>query len=534
MAVTRRSILKTGLASGAVLSLPSVLKAQSTPPAAKTLKAVKAGDLRVFDPIWTTANITGDHGAMIYDTLFALDSTFTPQPQMVGKWRASDDRKTYTFELRDGLGWHDGTPVTSADCVESIWRWGQNDPAGQAILARSGDIAKRDDETFVVTLKEPFPLLIDVMAKLSTPNLFIMREKDAKRPASEQVTANIGSGPFIFNQSLAKPGVSFTYDRNPKYVPRSEVPDGLAGAKVAKLERIIWENISDAQTAMSALQAGEVDYLERPPMDLLPVLESDPNIVVEILNKGGDDCYIRMNFLQKPFDNVKARQALLHLVDQQAFMAAAFGDEKYFRPLKSLFGSSTLASNDENTGWYRPGGNPEKAKELFKEAGYAGEKVVILQPTNSPWQDNASQFLAATLRKIGVNAELAPSDWGGVVTRRAKKDPVDQGGWSVFISLDSDYSHGDPVGTPFLLASGEKAWYGWPKNDEYEALRKQWLNTTSVDERKALAGKMQGLWWDFVGAINLGRRFSPVAYRKNVSGWIGMPEVIPMWNVQKV
>ncbi|TIO11474.1 MAG: ABC transporter substrate-binding protein, partial [Mesorhizobium sp.] len=103
---------------------------------------VKPTDLRVFDPIWTATNITADHGAAIYDTLFSFDSKFMPQPQMVGKWGVSDDKKTYTFELRDGLGWHDGTPVTAADCVASLRRWGQVAPGGQLIMARASDVSK--------------------------------------------------------------------------------------------------------------------------------------------------------------------------------------------------------------------------------------------------------------------------------------------------------------------------------------------------------------------------------------------------------
>ena len=214
-------------------------------------------------------------------------------------------------------------------------------------------------------------------------------------------------------------------------------------------------------------------------------------------------------------------------------MRAAFGDPRFFKPLKSLFGNNTVISNDENTGWFKPGGDIEKAKQLFKESGYAGEPVVILQPTNSPWQDNASQFLASVLRKAGVNAQLAPSDWGGVVTRRAKKAAISEGGWNIFITLDSDYSHGEPLTTSFLLANGDKAWYGWPKDEQYEALRAKYADAPSPDDRKALARQMQARWWDFVGAVYIGARQTPVAFRKNITGFIGIPEVIPMWNVQK-
>ncbi|RJT27229.1 ABC transporter substrate-binding protein [Mesorhizobium waimense] len=530
MGISRRNLITTGLAAGTVLSIPSILRAQ-TATDARTVRMVPAGDLRVFDPISTTAGISANHGLAIYDTLFSLDSKLAPQPQMVGKWGVSDDKKTYTFELRDGLGWHDGTSVTAADCVASIRRWAAVAPGGQLIMERARDVSTKDDKTFTIALKDPLGLLIDILADVTTPLLFVMREKDANQPAAEQVAANIGSGPFKFNHELARPGASFAYDRNDEYVPRKEPSDGHAGGKIVKVDRVIWDNIADPQTAFAALQAGEVDLFDKPPADLYSLIESDPNIVLQ--STWAVDVVMRMNFLHKPFDNVKARQAMLHLIDQEAFMRVAVPDPKYTGAVTSIFGKDTLYSNDENTGWYKKGGDPEKAKQLFQEAGYAGEKVVILQPTNRPVYDRAAQLLAGELRKIGVSVELAPSDWGGVVTRRANKGPVESGGWSVFLTSESDYSLGNPLGTPFLTASGDKAWYGWPKNDEYEALRAKWADIETLEERKALARNMQRIWWDFVGDVRLGYNVETRAHRKTLTGLISKPQLTPMWNMQK-
>ncbi|MFC0810318.1 ABC transporter substrate-binding protein [Ensifer sp. P24N7] len=534
MRTSRRELIITGLAAGAAVSIPSVLRAQTASTDAQTIRMVMSGDLSIFDPIFTTADITAAHALAIYDTLFALDSKLTAQPQMVGKWGVSEDRKTYTFELRDGLGWHDGTPVTAADCVASIRRWGQADGGGQLLMERAQDISKKDDKSFTIVLKQPLGLLIDLLATIAGTSPFIMREKDADRPATEQVTTNIGSGPFKFNHALAKPGASFTYDRNEEYAPRKEPSDGFAGGKVVKVDRVIWDNIADQQTALGALHAGEIDFVYGPPRDLHSAIESDPNLALQVLNKGGVNMCLRMNHLQKPFDNVKARQAMLHLIDQEAFLRVTSPDAKYGHTVTSIFGGDTLYTNDENTGWFKKGGDPDKAKQLLKEAGYAGEKVVVLQAINIASFNTASQLLAAEMRKIGVNAELAPSDWGGLVTRRANKGPVANGGWNIFITDDSDFALSDPIGAVFLNASGDKAWYGWPKNDEYEALRAKWANVKTLEERKALARKMQRIWWDFVGDVRLGRTVEPIARRKALTGLIEMPSsVVAMWNMQK-
>lgn len=529
MTISRRNLFKAGLAAGAALSIPSLVRATASTNAARTVNMVKYSGLTIFDPVVSTVGMTTDHALAIYDTLFSFDSKFMPQPQMVGKWAVSDDKKTYTFELREGLGWHDGTAVTAADCVASIRRWGEVNPGGQLLMARASDISKNDDRTFKIVLKEPLGLLPALLAQ----ELFVMREKDASTPSNEAVTANIGSGPFTFNHGLAKPGASFVYDRNEKYVPRKEAADGVAGGKVVRVDRVTWENISDQQTALAALQAGEIDYIEAPPADLYPVIEGDPNLELQVLDPSGQAYFLRMNCLQKPSDNVKVRQAVLHLVDQEAFLNVISPGVKYTSTVKSFFGANTLVSNDENTGWFKKGGNPDKAKQLLKEAGYAGEKVLILQPTDWAEGSNASQILAAQLQKVGVNAELAPMDWGTLATRRGNKGPVDDGGWSIFITSESDFSRGDPIRTADLSMNGENGWFGWPKSDEYETLRAQWLIVDTTEERRALARKMQQIAWDLAPEVLLGRVVTPIARGKTLLGLIGVPGYVPMWNMQK-
>ncbi|SCB55999.1 peptide/nickel transport system substrate-binding protein [Bradyrhizobium shewense] len=527
MTISRRNLVKGG-AAGAAFSVPSILRGQTAPSAKRTVK-MQNGNITNFDPYSNSTYHTVDHGLAIYDMLFALDSKFTPQPQMVGKWRVSEDKKTYTFELRDGLGFHDGTSVTAADCVASIRRWGQT-ASGKLVMERTRDVSKKDDKTFTVALREPLELLVDQMASSTSYLLFIMREKDADRPPTQPVTTHIGSGPFKFNEALFRPGVRYIYDRNEKYVPRQESPSGLAGGKIVKVDRANWESLNDVQTALAALQAGELDFVSDPLAEFYPMIENDPNLVLEDLHKSGDNYYLGINFLQKPFDNVKARQALLHLVDQDAYMRVLNPNPKYNRPITSLFGTDTPYVNDVNTGWYKKGGDPEKAKQLLKEAGYAGEKVIILQPANWLQGSNVAQLLALTLRNIGVNTELAPSNWAALVERLSNKGGVESGGWSIFPTSAIDIGFGAPLSAEQLVMNGTAR--GWRKNDEYEALRAQWADS-ALEERKVLARKMQSLWWDTVGFVFLGQTITPIARRKTLTGLISYPALLPMWNMQQ-
>src|SRR5882724_4422736 len=114
----------------------------------KTLRFIPQADLRSIDPIWTTAYVTRNFGYLVFDTLFALDKEFKPQPQMVESWTASDDKLTYKFTLRDGLKWHDGQPVRAADCIASIERWAKRDQFGQKMIEAVASMIPDGDKSF--------------------------------------------------------------------------------------------------------------------------------------------------------------------------------------------------------------------------------------------------------------------------------------------------------------------------------------------------------------------------------------------------
>lgn len=532
MTTTRRRFVQGGLAAGALTAAPATIRAQTTPTAARTLKAVLHGDLRVFDPVWTTANMTSYHAAMVYDMLFGVNDKFEPQPQMVSKYGLSDDKKTYTFELRDGLKFSDGSPVTARDCVASVRRWGARDGGGQHMMARMADTPVKDEKTFQFVMKEPYPLAIEWLAKAATNACYIMREKEAMTDPNQQVTTIIGSGPFVMNQDAVVQGQRYVYDKNPGYNPRSEPAVFTSGGKVVNVDRVVFENIADEATAIAAIRAGEIDLIEYPNVDLLDSLAGEKDIKLEVLNKQGQLGWARLNFLHPPFNNVKARQAMLHLIHPTEVMKATFGDEKYFRGCSSLFGMGTPMENDANIDWFKGAPNIEKAKQLLKESGYDGRPVVVLQATNIAYMNNAANLIAQWMRQAGFNVSLQASDWGAVVTRRAVKSAPDQGGWNVFFTSGSVNAFGNPVSLSGHSASGEKGWFGWPSDEKHEAFRDKWAQASNDAERKQIAREMQQNAWDFVPHAYFGQWFQPAALR-NLTGLIGMPELIPFWNVKK-
>ena len=533
MKTTRRRFLEGTTAAAAIAAAPGVLRSRAQTSGASSLKAVLHGDLKVFDPIWTTANMTGNHALLIYDTLLGKDVSGKVHPQMVDKVGVSDDKKTYTFELRDGLKFHDGQAVTAADCVASIRRWAVRDAAGQHMFLRVADTPTKDEKTFQIVLKEPYGLVLDALGKLETNLPVMMRKKDAETDPNQQVTTKIGSGPFKFNEGETRAGQRYVYDKNADYKPRSGPASGFSGGKVAHLDRVIIENISDQQTALAALKAGEIDFYETPPLDLIDQLEGDKNITLEVLNKSGNVGMCRLNFLHPPFDNVHARQAMLHVIKQEDILQAAIGNAKYFQTCGSLFGCKGQMTNDANLGWFKGGQNIEKAKELFKKAGYDGRPVTVLQATNISFMNNAALLIAQWLKEAGVNAKLEASDWGAVVTRRAVKKPPSDGGWNIFITWGSGEGFDNPVSFLAHTANGDKGWFGWPKDEAHEKMRDEWAAATSTSERQAIAKRMQENAWNFVPMAVLGQWAPPVAHRAKLTGFVPIPAHVPFWNVKK-
>ena len=290
----------------ACLAGAALLAAAALPAAAqtKTLKVVAHADVKILDPTFTTAYITRNFGYMVYDMPFGLDEKGQPKPQMVDKWTTSKDGKLWTFTLRPNLKFSDGTAVTSADVVASMQRWTSKDSIGRAMTAISAAEWKAvDASTFTLTLKEPFGLVLEGMAKASGFPPVVMPERLAKLPTTTPLTEVMGSGPFMFKRDEWVPGNKAVFVRNPHYVARSDAPSGAAGSKKPKFDRVEWLYIPDANSAVAALKKGEVDLIEQVPPDYINPLRADPNI--RMIPSGSWQGWIVMNQLHPPFNNVK-------------------------------------------------------------------------------------------------------------------------------------------------------------------------------------------------------------------------------------
>ncbi|MFM9883458.1 MAG: ABC transporter substrate-binding protein [Burkholderiales bacterium] len=498
----------------------------------KVLKFIPQADLRILDPIATTAYITRNHGYMVYDTLFAVDETFQVKPQMVEKYDLSKDQLTYTFTLREGLKFHDGQPVRSADCIASIERWSKRDALGQKLADATEAWSAVNDKTFRLKLKKPFPLTLEGLAKPSSNVPFIMPERVAKTDPFKNIDDTTGSGPFKFVKAEWVPGNKVVYVKNTDYVPRSEPPSWASGGKVVKVDRVEWIYIPDSATAAAALNAGEADWWEQMPPDLIPLLSKNKNVTVKNIDPLGSMGMIRFNFLHPPFNNEKMRQALLYAVTQQDYVIGIAGDPKNGKPCYSYFTCGTPLSSEVGAESLKGARNMDKAKQLIKESGYKGEKIVIITATDQPIVHSQSLLTLDILKRLGLNAELQAGDWGTLITRRAVKEPIDKGGWSIFHTWLVGPDMVNPAVNFPLRGTGEKAWFGWSTDSRIEELREAWFNATDAASSKKAAEAVQRRAFEFVPFIPTGQFILPTAYRSNISGVIIAP-INLLWNVEK-
>jgi peptide/nickel transport system substrate-binding protein len=529
--------LGTTLAAAALALSISGLGADQARAEGKTITAVMQADVKVFDPIVNTADITSRFALMVYDTLFSLDANLVPQPQMVGKYEVSADGLTYTFTLRDGLKFHDGSPVTSDDVVASLKRWWVKDGGGQIIQKYSKELTAVDAKTFRLVLTQPYGLVLDTLAKPDANVPVIMPKRLAETDPNQAITEVDGSGPFKFAKDEWVPGSKIVFTKNADYVPRSEPASGFAGGKVVKVDRVEWVVLPDPQSAVQALNRGQIDFIELPSVDLLPLLKANKDVVVQDMSPLGTQGILRINHLQPPFTDVRARHAMQWLVNQRDFMAAAVGDPSLWQVCGSfLICGEPMAFNDGADMLNNDIPNEEraaKAKELLKEAGYKGEPVVLLDPANYPVFHAANLVFAEALKRAGVNVQLDTMDWSTLTTRRTKKDLAGQGGWSIFFTSNGGLEGSNPAFNISTSAGCDKAWWGWPCDPKLEELRSQWALATTLEARQKIAQQIQVVATDDVIYIPWGVWKTPSAMRTSLKNMLKVPDSIVFWNVEK-
>jgi peptide/nickel transport system substrate-binding protein len=495
------------------LAHPGIVRAA----AASTLKFVPYADLALIDPL-VSAFVTRNHVMMVFDTLFALDAAGNAQPQMLAGYTVEDGGKTWKLTLRDGLLFHDGTKVLARDVVASLRRWAVKDAFGQALMDATDELSAPTDKLVQFRLKRVFPLLPQALAKPTNLMAVVMPERLANTPPGVLLNEMVGSGPYRFLPSERVSGARNVYAKFDGYAPREGVASFCAGPRIANFDRVEWLTMPDPATQAAALQRGEVDWVEQPVMDLVPSLRKDADLKVEVMETTGLIGVLRFNQLFPPFDNPAIRRAALQAVNQTDFMAAVAGeaDPGVINDHVGFFAPSSPYASDAGMEMLSGKHQLDALKRQVEQAGYKGEKVVFLGASDVARISAICQVGADMLSKIGLNVDYVSTDWGTVIQRMTRKQPIAEGGWSIFGSMWGGYDWYSPAGDAALRGNGANSWFGWPEAPKLEALRDQWLRAPDMATQKTLARDIQLQAFQDVPCLPLGLYYQPVAYRNDL------------------
>jgi peptide/nickel transport system substrate-binding protein len=531
-AMRRRDFLRSSagvaLAASGGLASPHVARGAEN----RVLRFIPQANLANLDPIWTTLYVVRNASLLFFDTLYGVDSGFTPHPQMCEGHEVSADGLTYDFKLRPGLKWHDNEPVLARDCVASLGRWMARDNMGQMIKARMAEIAVVDDQNFRIRLNQPFPKLIYALGKLGTPIAFMMPERIAKTDPFKPITEYVGSGPFRFRRDEWVPGASAVFERFDGYLPRQEAPSWLAGGKIVHFDRVEWRIIPDAATASAALQNNEIDWWETASADLAPILRANPELNVDIADPLGNIGDFRMNHLLAPFNDQRVRLAALIGANQADYMQAIAGTDPNLwktsasfltpgTPLYTEFGGDNLKRHDIAA-----------ARKLIEAAGHKGTKVNMIVGTDVPIAKAQGDVTADMLTKIGLAVDYVNTDWGTVGARRAQKKPVAEGGWNIFFTWHAGVDCTTPGANPAFFANGDKAWFGWPTSTEVQSTIDAWFDAPDLAAEQTVARDFNKASMDFVTFVPTGFFKGYQSWRKSLSGVQAAPFPV-VWGVEK-
>jgi peptide/nickel transport system substrate-binding protein len=530
----RRSFLKATAGAAAFSATAGIAApAVAQGAAARTLRFVPQANLANFDPIWGTQYVVRNASLLVWDTLYGVDETITPRRQMVESEEVSADGLTWTFKLRPGLRFHDNTPVLAKDVVASLTRWAVRDPMGQMLRALQNELVAVDDNTFRWSLKAPYPKMLLALGKNNSPCAFIMPERIAKTDPFQQITEYIGSGPFRFMRDEWVPGAKAVFARFDGYVPREEKPSWLAGGKKVMLERVEWVVMPDPATAAAALQNGEVDWWESPIADLVPVLRRNRNIEVDIADPLGNVGSFRMNHLHAPFNDPRARRAILMALSQEDYMRSLVGDDQsLWKEMGGFFTPNTPLYTEAGGAIMKGPRNMDAAKKLLQESGYDGRPITLVVAQDQPITKSFGDVSADLLKRLGMTVDFVATDWGTVGARRAVKTPPSQGGWHIFHTWHAGADCVNPAPYTAMRANGDNAWFGWPNNPDIEAARDQWFGASDLAGEKAAVDKMNALAVDFGLYAPTGFFLSYQAWRKNITGVVKAPAPF-FWGVSK-
>ena len=494
-----------------------------------TLRVVSQASIKSLDPDFCTSYVCWQPSAgPILESLFAQGADFSTQPLLVDSWDISDDGLTWTLNLREGITFHDGTPLTSEAAILSTERILVDTPAGNVLrefLVEDGMQAV-DDLSWTIETKEPYGSLLDGFALRTHGTVIVYTPTAAAFPMTEDVGQEniIGTGPYQLESWDV--GVKVAIERFDGYQSRSEPASWLAGEKKAYVDKIEWLEIPSEETKVAGLKTGEWDFIDSIGLDFVAELQEDPD--VGFTWYPGHMWYFAFNsdeIAKLPFDGLKLRQAIqasMSGVD----MLSAIGPSETWKLSCSIYGSGTVFESEAGCDLYNQD-DIEKGKQLLEESGYDGEPIVILNPTDYSTITPVGPVIKARMEEIGITVDMPGMDWATATSKRLAGE-----GWHIFTSWGTIRNRQNPAFSFLLAGGGTSIGFGY-YNEEIDTLHKQFLRTTDFATQKTIADGMQRAFMEDPPQVYSGIFFMPSAYRT----WVhdvpaehpGSPQYTNVW-----
>ena len=486
-----------------------------TPRRGGTLRIANVGEPPTLDYSATTVGVTSNISMAMFETPFAFDANWRPQPMLVESHAVSQNGLTHTFKLRRGVLFHNGKEMTSEDVAASLTRWGKVGSRGAVVFRHVEAVTAPDKYTVVMNLKEPFAPLLAFLA-LPSSAAAIMPKEIAEATPTGPVTQFVGTGPFRFVEWLPNRHVKLA--RWDRYSARSEASSGYAGRREALVDEVIYYPVGNVATRIAGVQAGDYDLADDIAQDLYAQLKGDARVVPEV-HQPGTWLVFFFNKKEGLMANVKLRQAVMAALTMQPILQVTFGNPDLFQLTPSIYPKGTPWYSEVGAPWYNQG-SAEKAKQLAAEAGYKGEPIRWLTTQQYPWMYKSSTVAADQMRKAGFNVDQQVYEWAGVVERRAK--PAE---WEMFTT-----GHGF-VPDPALIDVFSPTYPGWWESPAKNQLLQDFNRTVEPQARQQIWQKLQELVFTEGGWAKTGDFYFVRLRSKALEGYkpIGIGMVV--WNV---
>lgn len=490
-----------------------------------TLKYVPLADQLGLDPGFSSYYQTIQHSMQINDFLFSTDADLKVQPQMVDTWDLSSDGTVYTFNLRDGLAFHDGRPVLAEHVVATMERGIGVDTYGKFLAPVVAGMEALDADTLTLTLTEPLGFTLNALGYASTRFALVMPPEYTSLPQKEKAAGEIGAGPWKFVEW--QPGDQIDYERNDNYVPRDEDASGYAGGKRVFLDAHEWHIIADSGAKVAAVETGQVDFVDWPPPDSFDRTAGNPDLVT-LRDTAGPMAFIYVNKLVPPFNDVRARKALQAAVNQREHLLTAY-PESLASPCAAIFGCSAAPWTSEAgiEPWISES-DTALAQELWDQV-YNGETIVLVQWNGRPEYQNPGLLTKQILEDLGAEVEVFATDTAAGSALVRNREASEAGDWHVGHLVSTNYV--DPISTSFLNPS--YGYGGWSVDDRITDLKGDFLRANDDAERKRIVDEIQTINYANAEGIISGQAFRHKVYRKDVMGVIPAPILTyqPFWNI---